>query len=192
MSVCGMCAAGLHSSCIGSCKCLEANHNYSYSQTETEVDETQESDDSSRHTSSRSTGRSVRSGKRDAVLKDQQSTGRKRAARMYPLNLEAPCEWQGLANCGGGPHPIVGCRTGLQQARHHGPDKSVSNNDEGNVHRICHSCHYRWHAANDNDYDWNKTEVYSHAPWPQREAEVEESIMSQLKYLANKQKKIKD
>lgn len=190
MSVCGMCAAGLHSSCIPPCRCKDNNHDYSYK--ESNEPETQESDNSdSRYSRTYLVG-GRRSGKRDAVLKDQQSTGRKRAARLYPLNREAPCEWQGKSNCGGGPKPIVGCQNGLQEARHHGPDKSVSNNEVGNVHRICHSCHYRWHAANDDTYDWNKTEIYVHNPREQTEKEKEESVMAQLKYLANKNKKIKD
>lgn len=92
--------------------------------------------------------------KRDSALKDQQSTGRKRAARLYPLDREAPCEWQGLLFAGGGQYPIVGCPAGLQQARHHGPDKNTLNNEEGNVHRICHRCHNRWHTKNDPGYEW--------------------------------------
>lgn len=90
--------------------------------------------------------------KRDSTLKDQQSTGRKRAAKLYPLDRTAPCEWQGLRFAGGGQFPIVGCKEGLQQSRHHGPDKNTLNNDEGNVHRICHFCHNRWHTLNDPGY----------------------------------------
>jgi hypothetical protein len=91
--------------------------------------------------------------KRDSTLKDQQSTGRKRAAIAYPLDKEAPCEWKGLRSAGGGHFPIVGCTNGAQQARHHGPDKNTLNNDEGNVHRICHRCHNRWHTKNDSEYE---------------------------------------
>lgn len=119
----------------------------------------------------------VRRTKRDDALKDQQSTGRKRAAQLYPfLTLDGriikrgdgtpdsdrrDCEWAGKDRCGGGTNPIKGCGqgglpTGKQHARHHGPDKNTLNNEEGNVHRICHSCHNRWHAANDPDYDPNK------------------------------------
>lgn len=89
----------------------------------------------------------------DGNLKDQQSTGRKRAAVMYPLS-DAACEWKMRKNCGGGPKPIVGCVNGRQQARHHGPDKNTLNNDPGNVHRICHVCHNRWHTENDDIYVW--------------------------------------
>lgn len=92
--------------------------------------------------------------KDDSALKDQQSTGRKRAARMYPLDETVSCEWAGKKNCGGGKFPIVGCLGNLQQARHHGPDKNTLNNEGGNVHRICHSCHNRWHTLNDEGYDW--------------------------------------
>lgn len=103
----------------------------------------------------------VRRTKPDAALKDQQSTGRKRAARMYPLHEDQPCEWWDASptNPKGGGIPItVGCqgKSLLQQARHHGPDKNTLNNDPGNVHRICHWHHNNWHAANDPDYDPNK------------------------------------
>ena len=100
--------------------------------------------------------------KRDDNLKDQQSTGRKRAARMYPLLDDHPCEWLEASPenpMGGGEHPVtVSCRelTIGQQARHHGPDKNTLNNDPGNVHRICHWHHNLWHRQNDPDYDPNK------------------------------------
>jgi hypothetical protein len=92
--------------------------------------------------------------KDDSALKDQQSTGRKRAAKMYPLDETALCEWASKKNCGGGKFPIVGCLANLQQARHHGPDKNTLNNEKGNVHRVCHSCHNRWHTLNDEGYVW--------------------------------------
>lgn len=92
--------------------------------------------------------------KDDSALRDQQSTGRKRAAKMYPLDPEADCEWCMQKNCGGGDFPIVGCLSGKQEARHHGPDKNTLNNEKGNVHRICHFCHNRWHTLNDPDYVW--------------------------------------
>jgi len=94
--------------------------------------------------------------KPDAALTDQQSTGRKRAARIYPLDRKQPCEWRGQPRKGGGLVPIQGCDDGLQLARHHGPDKNTLNNDEGNVHRICNHCHNRWHSKNDKNYDPNK------------------------------------
>lgn len=137
-------------------------------------------------------GNSTRGLKRDSALKDQQSTGRKRAARMYPLHREAPCEWRGKANCGGGPYPIIGCISGLQEARHHGPDKNVSNNEEGNVHRICHFCHYNWHAKNNADYDWNSTSVNPHNPRQALEQELQEAALNELRYRSGKKVKIKD
>lgn len=130
--------------------------------------------------------------KRDATLKDQQSTGRKRAARLYPLNPDADCEWKGLSECGGGTRPIVGCVSGKQQARHHGPDKSTSNNDEGNVHRICHRCHNRWHAANNKEYDWTSTTVKRHSPRRHTAEETQQALLDELAFMANKEKRIKD
>lgn len=89
----------------------------------------------------------------DEEITDPQSTGRKRAAQLWPLDLEAPCEWQFKANCGGGKHPILGCATGMQRNIHHGPDKNTLNNARDNIHKICPTCHNRWHAVNDKDYD---------------------------------------
>lgn len=100
-----------------------------------------------------------RSHKRDTGLRDQQSTGRKRAAVMYPLDREALCEWNDASPTnpkGGGKYPMtIGCIL-KQQARHHGPDKNTLNNEIGNVHRICHFHHNNWHAKNDPEYDPNQ------------------------------------
>lgn len=127
--------------------------------------------------------------KRDTALKDQQSTGRKRAARLFPLDRTAPCEWQGLLFAGGGRFPIVGCASGLQQARHHGPDKNTLNNEEGNVHRICHRCHNRWHTKNDDGYEWGNPgkshDVFS-------KATADDVIESELYWSRNKTVKAKD
>lgn len=98
----------------------------------------------------------IRRTKPDQALKDQQSTGRKRAARLYPLDRDALCEWAFKSRQGGGTHPIEGCLGNKQRDRHHGPDKNTLNNDPGNVHRICHFCHHGWHAKNDPDYDPNQ------------------------------------
>ncbi len=105
-------------------------------------------------------------------VKDKFSTGRKRAAYLWPLFRDKPCEWQGKKNCGGGKHPIVGCIDGLQQARHHGPVKQVLRNEPGNVHRICHTCHNRWHANNDPDYDEEANELLKHSPESAEELEL--------------------
>lgn len=96
--------------------------------------------------------------KRAAIVRDPESTGRKRAATLYPLDRSAPCEWLGKTAMGGGDFPIDGCPLGSnckQQARHHGPDKNTMNNEPGNVHCIGHLCHNRWHVKNDPDYDWS-------------------------------------
>jgi hypothetical protein len=84
------------------------------------------------------------------------SAGRKRAAADFEINKEAPCDWRGRANCGGGFIPIVGCIIGFQTARHHGPDKNTTNNSEDNVHLICTPCHNLWHRRNDPKYSNNK------------------------------------
>lgn len=86
-------------------------------------------------------------------ISDPKSTGRKRAALLYPIIEGNPCEWKALVNCGGGKHPIIGCISGEQKHRHHGPNKDTIENSPGNVHRICHDCHNIWHSQNDKDYD---------------------------------------
>lgn len=108
-----------------------------------------------------------RNRKSDHFLKDQQSTGRKRAAKLYPLDRSAPCEWANQKEVGGG-ITIDGCgvrrntNPGLQQSRHHGPDYSTLNNAPDNVHRICHSCHNTWHSINDPNKDLNYLQRYGH------------------------------
>lgn len=97
-------------------------------------------------------------------LRDAESTGRKRAARLYPINPDAACQWQGKKNCGGGKRPIVGCLSGLQKHRHHGPIKNTTRNEEGNVHLICTGCHGHWHELNDLVYDQKDYELLPHAP----------------------------
>lgn len=98
-------------------------------------------------------GNTLRFTKEDSEVKDAHSTGRKRAAVLYPIEDGAICEWSRLSNAGGGKHPIVGCVNNPATNRHHGPDKDTLNNSEGNVHRICTHCHNLWHYLNDNDYD---------------------------------------
>lgn len=190
MTACFMCLAGLHTSCQRtSCDCNHLSQPTVSVPTTTEELVNEETTSRGRKNQS---GRSgiFRSGKRDAVLKDQQSTGRKRAARLYPLDRNADCEWRAQTNCGGGTSPILGCVLGKQEARHHGPDKSTSNNEEGNVHRICHACHNRWHAANNAEYDWNDTTVKKHNPRPQTAKEQEEAMLVHMTYAVKK--RIKD
>src|SRR4051794_24415048 len=42
-------------------------------------------------------------------VRDPKSTGRKRAAVLFQIDKSEACDWAGLANCGGGKLPIVGC-----------------------------------------------------------------------------------
>ena len=167
---CSNCNDGLHWECSkisdGACCC----NSTSAPVAEEEVAE----EDDRRH--------SYRTYKRDSTLKDQQSTGRKRAAKLYPLNPGLPCEWQGLRFAGGGDTPIVGCTNGTQQARHHGPDKNTLNNDKGNVHRICHLCHNRWHTENDDGYTPDKA-LLKHDPETKA---TPEDIVSNIVYWTNR------
>lgn len=94
------------------------------------------------------------------------SAGRKRAAVEHPIDPEASCDWQGLANCGGGLFPIVGCIKGKQEHRHHGPDKTTTNNHAANIHRICTTCHNRWHAKNNKVYNVEIFKETAHKPRP--------------------------
>ncbi len=151
---CIRCLRGFHEECKwhDCARCHDGSNNYSESDTSSDGDSVEVITSDLKPDPKVSFRRT----KPDAALKDQQSTGRKRAARKYPLNREATCEWASRERVGGGASPITGCVSNLQQARHHGPDKNTLNNDEGNVHRICHSCHNNWHAKNDPDYDPNK------------------------------------
>jgi hypothetical protein len=114
--------------------------------------------------------RKTRRYKSDDAITDQQSTGRKRAAVLYPLDKSKPCEWAELKEAGGGFKPIQGCGLrpgtfiGRQLARHHGPDQNTLNNDPGNVHRICTKCHNEWHAKNDPYKDQMYEKIYGHKP----------------------------
>jgi hypothetical protein len=114
-------------------------------------------------------------------LKDPKSTGRKRAARLYPITPGDPCEWRGKKNCGGGLRPIVGCYEGNQQHLHHGPIKDTVRNELGNVHRICTSCHVHWHELNDLIYVQADYELLPHNPV---EASDQELIQNTLEWKA--------
>lgn len=187
MSMCPMCLAGIPSSCLtGSC---EQGIPTLIPIQSVRIETTDEEDTASdrRSSSNSKRGRGIR--KRNS---GSQSAGRKEAARSYPLNGDKPCEWQGKANCGGGSFPILGCPTGVesyQQARHHGPEKNVQNNEPGNVHRICHYCHYRWHAANDPTYDWNAGVWPKHDPRPLTSKELSKQIVDYMRYLGSGRKK---
>lgn len=126
--------------------------------------------------------------KDDSALRDQQSTGRKRAAKLFPLDEEADCDWKMRKNCGGGKTPIVGCVNGKQEARHHGPDKNTLNNEKGNVHRICHTCHNRWHTLNDEKYIPGAVQEF-HAPI---EASITDIGLNEVFWDGRKTTKAKD
>lgn len=180
---CLSCLRGFHSTCIAriqnkSCSCEHKLGETSATILTFKSDETsagQPSGEQAADTVDHKRSTRTRRLKRDDALKDQQSTGRKRAAELYPFldadgnrlkrgadeSLFRDCEWAGQVSCGGGTAPIRGCGLdgrpiGKGINRHHGPDKNTLNNEKGNVHRICPSCHNRWHAANDPDYDPNK------------------------------------
>lgn len=173
---CISCGGGMHWECGDPCCCSQ----YAL---------TPEEDLSDERENSRNIRRRNGSYKREGTLKDQQSTGRKRAARLYPLDETAACEWRELKFAGGGPFPIVGCSSGLQQARHHGPDKNTLNNDEGNVHRICTKCHNRWHTRNDPVYVAGEI---SNKHDPDTKATIEEIMNSELYWASKKTVKAKD
>lgn len=159
MGVCLKCARGLHTSCRG-CDCTHDLGPVKITST-TEAPAETFNDDDEDSTDERKGRRT----KPDHALKDQQSTGRKRAARLYPLDKEAICEWALKPDQGGG-ITIPGCGLrpgtvpGKQQNRHHGPDYNTLNNDSGNVHRICSSCHNAWHAVNDPHKDETYLRLY--------------------------------
>ena len=85
-------------------------------------------------------------------MKDPMSTGRKRAALAKPIEKGMVCEWRKLRFAGGGVIPIIGCAGNPASDIHHGPDKDVLNNADANLHRLCDTCHNRWHTLNDPFY----------------------------------------
>lgn len=88
-----------------------------------------------------------------ADMKNPVSAGRRRANRIAKIPVGYVCEWAFLEFAGGGVVPIVGCSGNTASDLHHGPDKSTLNNEVGiNLHRICNSCHNRWHELNDKHY----------------------------------------
>lgn len=137
-------------------------------------------------------------------ITDIRSTGRKRAAMLYPIFADMKCEWAGLRYAGGGIEPIIGCNGNIIQPikkgpnkgdRHHGPDKSVINNSPENVHRICSPCHNRWHAQNNKFYGERPPADQPYLPLPEHgEVKVhdrdtratEEEIQQNEEYWASK------
>lgn len=92
--------------------------------------------------------------------RDSNSSGRKIAAKLAPIEPGSVCEWAWLAAAGGGVVPIIGCPGRPASDRHHGPDKNTMRNEVGtNLHRICDWCHNQWHAKNDPFYGERATRV---------------------------------
>jgi hypothetical protein len=186
--MCVMCQMGLPSSCLGE-SCEQTEQTTTVNPVPLEILSQQiaisngYSDTEDADSMDERRGVSTRRGRSKNL---SQSAGRKVAARRYPLNKEAACEWQGSANVGGGNYPILGCPpgTGKQEARHHGPEKNVANNEQGNVHRICHYCHYRWHRKNDDDYDAGAGYWPPHNPRPLTEEELQTQVLDYMRYLA--------
>lgn len=82
-----------------------------------------------------------------------EAAGRKRSVRAKPIRTGDLCEWAYLWEAGGGIIPIQGCPGNPARHLHHGPDKSVMNNDVvTNLSKVCTHCHSRWHVANDEYY----------------------------------------
>lgn len=139
-------------------------------------------------------------------ITDIVSTGRKRAAMMYPIFKDMKCEWAGLKFAGGGIEPIIGCAGNIIQPtkgpdkgdRHHGPDKNVINNSPSNVHRICSTCHNRYHAKNNRYYSqprppadqpWLPDEIYGECkPHDPETKATEEEIEDNERYWKNNRK----
>jgi len=175
--MCLECAEGFHTICSGNCGCQTCS-----GETVAALPDNpgEDNDEGVIHGRSR-----IASGKRRAKklnereLKDPQSTGRHRAVALHGrANPELPCEWQGLANCGGGSFPILGCITGVQENLHHGPDKNTLNNERSNIHKICSQCHNRWHTMNDSGYEWDG----HHEPHAPREPTVEDIKEDNLRW----------
>lgn len=158
MTKCLACSAGLHGECLATPEQLAEHSDAALCCCDTLTIEFGASAD---------TGAAVRERilKDDSEITDQTSTGRKRAAQLYPVTDGMVCEWAYLKFAGGGAFPLIGCEgTILYAAKgkhgiHHGPDKSTLNNEPGNVHRICPSCHNRWHALNDPYYPKDRPEA---------------------------------
>lgn len=107
------------------------------------------------------------------TLTDPKSTGRKRAAEMFPITGGQVCDWARQANAGGGPVPIIGCMGSPASDIHHGPDKNTLNNavarrgvgDTDNLWFLCSDCHNLWHALNDPYYPEYDRVAQQAEPW---------------------------
>lgn len=165
---CAACGRGFHRECRKGCKRCHKDRN---------VPNSESLEDSEDYESFESISGDTPRNPKKSNLKDPKSTGRKRAARLYPLDFDAPCEWRGKKNCGGGLRPIIGCYDGTQQHRHHGPVKDTVRNELGNVHRICDDCHVHWHELNDLIYNQANYELLPHNPVEASDEELVQNVL---------------
>jgi len=116
-------------------------------------------------------------------LTDPSSTGRKRQARMYPIQRGEVCEWAGkLVKLDDLP-VIIGCVNSPASDLHHGPDKNTLNNEKvtevseqhplgigthENTHKICSDCHNSAHAKHNAFYPEYDRVLEQVKPWVPR------------------------
>lgn len=179
---CWPCKQGLHEGCaaevtsFASCDCL---HDSAPPSPRSEIGAALEDDTTGLSGSEEDeTGKKPnfkRKLKNNDAVTDQLSTGRKRAALLFPLKNEdgspKPCEFarrysvlpvyteQNMDGCG----IRQGTATGIAQARHHLNYDTLDNSEE-NVVRICHSCHNKLHALNDPYKDKIYQRIYGFTP----------------------------
>jgi hypothetical protein len=111
-----------------------------------------------------------------ADMRNPVSAGRRRANKIAKIPPGYVCEWALLEFAGGGVVPIVGCAGNTASDLHHGPDKSTLNNEVGiNLHRICDTCHNRWHELNDGFYGDRPADNMNYLP-TDREVEPHDRI----------------
>lgn len=168
MEICWPCKRNQHNGCAANisfdtCECTHENNVQPVLETESVIDLTDEP------------VKATRRNKDDSSVTDPQSTGRKRAAALYPLTdangNKLPCDFQNKKNCLPSymEEQIDGCgvRHGsmpnFAQARHH-HDYNVLNNDRSNVALLCSSCHNLLHARNDPFKDKIYERIYGVKP----------------------------
>lgn len=122
-------------------------------------------------------------------MSNVEATGRKRSVAAKPIKTGMVCEWAFLKEAGGGVAPIAGCPGHPAKHVHHGPDKSVlNNNPETNLSRICTHCHNRWHTANDPFYLLPRPE--HGATWLPDPVLANDMVMYDLKFDGPKMTKV--
>lgn len=184
LNTCGPCLTGSHTTCANLildfevCECTHTSTSVDYAAPTSTIGAALVSDTGSSLSGSgeEETGVShKRRLKDESSLKDQQSTGRKRAAALFPLKDEngkpLPCEFANKAQVLPGYMEVnidgcgvrQGTATGIAQARHH-MSYDVLDNSSENVVRICHSCHNTLHSKNDPYKDKIYERIYGFKP----------------------------